>query len=126
MALTPKIPWDQKLVDCCLGSLCEEKYIFSNSVDEVLGEGFPQKNFEGLWSSSSSPVASGHISETLCTHGAHVWGHLYPGRTFSSQAAASQALEATLALGAAPEAGLRRIVQLWECAAMCEVHSRLW
>jgi hypothetical protein len=23
--LTPKIPWDQKLVDCCLGSLCEEK-----------------------------------------------------------------------------------------------------
>jgi hypothetical protein len=24
-ALTPKIPWDQKLVDCCLGSLCEEK-----------------------------------------------------------------------------------------------------
>jgi hypothetical protein len=23
--LTPKIPWDQKLVDCSLGSLCEEK-----------------------------------------------------------------------------------------------------
>jgi hypothetical protein len=23
--LTPKIPWDQKLVDCCLGNLCEEK-----------------------------------------------------------------------------------------------------
>jgi hypothetical protein len=23
--LTPQIPWDQKLVDCCLGSLCEEK-----------------------------------------------------------------------------------------------------
>jgi hypothetical protein len=23
--LTPKIPWDQKLVDCYLGSLCEEK-----------------------------------------------------------------------------------------------------
>jgi hypothetical protein len=23
--LTPKIPWDQKLVDCCLDSLCEEK-----------------------------------------------------------------------------------------------------
>jgi hypothetical protein len=23
--LTPKIPWDQKLVDCCLGSVCEEK-----------------------------------------------------------------------------------------------------
>jgi hypothetical protein len=22
--LTPKIPWNQKLVDCCLGSLCEE------------------------------------------------------------------------------------------------------
>jgi hypothetical protein len=28
--LTPKIPCDQKLVNCCLGSLCEEKYIFSN------------------------------------------------------------------------------------------------
>jgi hypothetical protein len=28
--LTPKIPWDQKLVDCCLGNLCEEKYIFFN------------------------------------------------------------------------------------------------
>jgi hypothetical protein len=27
--LTPKIPWDQKLVDCCLGSLCEEFYFFS-------------------------------------------------------------------------------------------------
>jgi hypothetical protein len=26
--LTPKIPQDQKLVDCCLGSFCEEKYIF--------------------------------------------------------------------------------------------------
>jgi hypothetical protein len=25
VGLTPKIPWDQKLVDCCLGSLCEEK-----------------------------------------------------------------------------------------------------
>jgi hypothetical protein len=24
--LTPKIPWDQKLVDCCLGSLCEDFY----------------------------------------------------------------------------------------------------
>jgi hypothetical protein len=24
-ALTPNIPWDQKLVDCCLGSQCEEK-----------------------------------------------------------------------------------------------------
>jgi hypothetical protein len=24
VGLTPKIPWDQKLVDCCLGSLCEE------------------------------------------------------------------------------------------------------
>jgi hypothetical protein len=23
-SLTPKIPWDQKLVDCSLGSLCEE------------------------------------------------------------------------------------------------------
>jgi hypothetical protein len=23
--LTPKIPQDQKLVDCCLGSLCEEE-----------------------------------------------------------------------------------------------------
>jgi hypothetical protein len=23
--LTPKIPSDQKLVNCCLGSLCEEK-----------------------------------------------------------------------------------------------------
>jgi hypothetical protein len=28
--LTPKIPWDQKLVDCCLGSLCEEKLFFFN------------------------------------------------------------------------------------------------
>jgi hypothetical protein len=28
--LTPKIPWDQKLVDRCLGSLCEEKYFFFN------------------------------------------------------------------------------------------------
>jgi hypothetical protein len=27
--LTPKIPWDQKLVICCLGSLCEEEYFFS-------------------------------------------------------------------------------------------------
>jgi hypothetical protein len=27
--LTPKIPWDQKLVDCCLGSFCEDKFIFS-------------------------------------------------------------------------------------------------
>jgi hypothetical protein len=26
--LTPKIPWDQKLVDCCLGSLCEDFFIF--------------------------------------------------------------------------------------------------
>jgi hypothetical protein len=26
--LIPKIPWDQKLVDCCLGSLCEENYFF--------------------------------------------------------------------------------------------------
>jgi hypothetical protein len=25
VVLTPKILWDQKLVDCCLGSLCEEK-----------------------------------------------------------------------------------------------------
>jgi hypothetical protein len=24
-SLTPKIPWDQNLVDCCLGNLCEEK-----------------------------------------------------------------------------------------------------
>jgi hypothetical protein len=30
MTLTPKIPWDQKLVDCCLGNLCEEKYFFLN------------------------------------------------------------------------------------------------
>jgi hypothetical protein len=28
--LTPKIPWDQKLVDCCLGSLCEDFYFFFN------------------------------------------------------------------------------------------------
>jgi hypothetical protein len=28
LGVNPKIPWDQKLVDCCLGSLCEEKYIF--------------------------------------------------------------------------------------------------
>jgi hypothetical protein len=28
--LTPKIPIDQKLVDCCLGSLCEEKLFFFN------------------------------------------------------------------------------------------------
>ena len=28
--LTPRIPWDQKLVNCSLGSLCEEKYIFFN------------------------------------------------------------------------------------------------
>jgi hypothetical protein len=28
--LIPKIPWDQKLVDCCLGSLCEDFYFFSN------------------------------------------------------------------------------------------------
>jgi hypothetical protein len=27
--LTPKIPWDQNLVDCCLGSLCTEKLFFS-------------------------------------------------------------------------------------------------
>jgi hypothetical protein len=26
--LIPKIPWDQKLVDCCLGNLCKEKNIF--------------------------------------------------------------------------------------------------
>jgi hypothetical protein len=25
LGLTPKLPWDQKLVDCYLGSLCEEK-----------------------------------------------------------------------------------------------------
>jgi hypothetical protein len=28
--LIPKIPWDKKLVDCNLGSLCEEKYFFFN------------------------------------------------------------------------------------------------
>ena len=28
--LTPKIPWDQKLVDCCLDSLWEEIFIFFN------------------------------------------------------------------------------------------------
>jgi hypothetical protein len=28
--LTLKIPWNQKLVDCCLGSLCEEKWFFFN------------------------------------------------------------------------------------------------
>jgi hypothetical protein len=28
--LTPKIPWDQKLVDCCLGSFCEEFYFIFN------------------------------------------------------------------------------------------------
>jgi hypothetical protein len=28
--LTPKIPWDQKLVNCCLGSLCKEKYFWFN------------------------------------------------------------------------------------------------
>jgi hypothetical protein len=28
--LIPKIPWDQKLVDCCLGSFCEEFFIFFN------------------------------------------------------------------------------------------------
>jgi hypothetical protein len=27
--LTPKIPWNQKLVDCYLGSLCEEKWILN-------------------------------------------------------------------------------------------------
>ena len=27
--LTSKIPWDQNLVDCCLGSLCEENFFFS-------------------------------------------------------------------------------------------------
>jgi hypothetical protein len=27
-SLTPKIPWDQNLVDCCLGSLCEEINFF--------------------------------------------------------------------------------------------------
>jgi hypothetical protein len=26
--LTPKIPWDQKLVDCYFGSLCEEFIFF--------------------------------------------------------------------------------------------------
>jgi hypothetical protein len=26
--LTPKIPWDQKLVDRCLDSLCEEIFFF--------------------------------------------------------------------------------------------------
>ena len=30
VGLTPKIPKDQKLVDCCLGSLCEEEYFFFN------------------------------------------------------------------------------------------------
>jgi hypothetical protein len=30
-ALLPKIPWDQKLVDFCLGSLCEEFLFFFNS-----------------------------------------------------------------------------------------------
>jgi hypothetical protein len=29
--LTPKIPWDQKLVDCCLGSLCED-FLFYFSI----------------------------------------------------------------------------------------------
>jgi hypothetical protein len=36
--LTPKIPWDQKLIDCCLGSLCEEKlfcFNFSFSTSEL-------------------------------------------------------------------------------------------
>jgi hypothetical protein len=28
--LTPKIPRDQKLVNCYLGTLCEEKYFFFN------------------------------------------------------------------------------------------------
>jgi hypothetical protein len=28
--LTPKIAWDQKLIVCCLGSLCEEKLFFIN------------------------------------------------------------------------------------------------
>jgi hypothetical protein len=27
--LIPKIPWDQKLVDCNLDNLCKEKYFFS-------------------------------------------------------------------------------------------------
>jgi hypothetical protein len=30
ICLTPKIPWDQKLVNCSLGSMCEEKYFFFN------------------------------------------------------------------------------------------------
>jgi hypothetical protein len=29
-SLTPKIPSDQKLLDCRLGSFCEEKYFFFN------------------------------------------------------------------------------------------------
>jgi hypothetical protein len=29
--VTPKIPWDQKLVDCCLGSLCKGKSFFFHS-----------------------------------------------------------------------------------------------
>jgi hypothetical protein len=29
-SLTPKIPSDQKLLDCRLGSFCEEKFFFFN------------------------------------------------------------------------------------------------
>jgi hypothetical protein len=29
-SLTCKIPWDQKLVDCCLDNLCKEKLLFFN------------------------------------------------------------------------------------------------
>jgi hypothetical protein len=45
--LTPKIPWDQKLVDCCLGSMCEEKLIFFNFF---------------FWMSEL------HISQAFCEH----------------------------------------------------------
>jgi hypothetical protein len=45
--LAPKIPWHQKLVDCCLGSLCEEKNIFFNFF---------------FWTSEL------HISQAFCEH----------------------------------------------------------
>jgi hypothetical protein len=48
--ITPKIPWDQKLVDCYLGSLCEEKYFFFNFL---------------FWTSDL------HISQVFCEHQAH-------------------------------------------------------
>ena len=54
-----------------------QKIIFSKfRWQGYLGEGFPWKNFKGVWSSlssssSSSPVSMVYMFAIACTHGAH-------------------------------------------------------